>query len=68
MGGSHTTEGDFNILKHEKSITRVTLANFALEGQMHSKQQPYLKTSQRQIAEVIDTLCQVAEREIAEEN
>ena len=35
---------------------------------MHSKQQLFLKTSQHQIAKVIETLSQVAEKDIAEEN
>ena len=59
MGGSHTVEGDFNLLKHEKSVTRTALANLALEGQLHSKQQLYLKKSNQTMSKVVASLAKL---------
>ena len=38
MSGTHTVESDFSILCYEKDEQRTGLSNFALEGQMQSKQ------------------------------
>ena len=67
MGGSHTVEGDFNYLKHEKSVTRTALANLALEEQLHFKQQLYLKKSNQTMSEVVASLAELTIAELIED-
>ena len=42
MAGSDTIELDFSEMRSTKSIERALLSNYALEGQMHSKQKNQL--------------------------
>ena len=45
MGGSHSVESDFSLLKFTKNEQKSQMTNIALEGQMQSKQFKLLKDS-----------------------